>query len=237
MSETIDAGDEFDRFFAAASQEAAQTKADSPFTQDCLWIVEHAQRSADTFPGIAALVLLSIRQPFYLMGTQVADVARNDYASRFLFGWKSAGLHYVRANKKALHASARACHDGTKTLDDLILDYLAVPGLGIVKASFLAQMTVGDGACLDTLNLRTLGLSETAFRLSKTLTVKTVKARIAAYNAVWRSVGDSAHWWDSWCDLVAGRSHNVLGRAIGSAGALSHQVSRLHRIAITGGIT
>jgi hypothetical protein len=230
-------GADFDSMFASAQAESVQFESARPFTTDCLWIVEQAQKSADTFPGIAALVLLSIRQPFYLMGRQVQDVAENDYASRYLFGWKSSGLHHVRANKRSLHYAAQACHGGDITLDELILEYLAIPGMGIVKASFLAQMTVGDGACMDTLNLRTLGLSETAFRLSKTLTVKTVKRRIAAYNAVWRSVGNSAHWWDSWCDLVASRIGNVRGYAIGSAGSSAHAVSKLHRIAITGGIT
>lgn len=233
-------GSDFDSFFASAKAEADSFQATRPFTTDCLWIANQAQNSADVFPGIAALVSLSIQQPFWMLPRQVADVVKRDYASPFLWGHKAGSLHYVRANKRALHASARACYEGDKSLDDLILDYLAIPGLGIVKASFLAQMTVGDGACLDTLNLRTLGLREDAFKTPKTLQVKTIRARIAAYNATWRSVGDSAHWWDSWCDLVASRTHIDVGttrrRTIGSAGADVHAVSRLHRLAITGGI-
>lgn len=232
-----DGADDFDSMFASAKAESDSFQAARPFTTDCLWINSKAQESPDTLPGIAALVLLSIQMPFYRIPVMLQDVRENDYAAKSLWGWKSAGLHYVRANKRALHASALAFVRGDKSLDDLILDYLAIPGLGIVKASFLAQLTVGDGACLDTLNLRTLGLAETAFKTPKTLQVKTVRQRIHAYNAVWRASGDSAHWWDSWCDLVALRQGNILGRAIGSAGGNAHAVSRLHRLAITGGIT
>lgn len=231
-----DAGAEFDSLFASVeADEIAYAARPTLFRTDCLWIAEQAQKSPDALPGIASLVLLSIRQPFVYMPRQIEDVAEWSYSSPYMFGWKKHGLLYVRENKRDLHRSAVACADGRKSLDDLILDYLAIPGLGIVKASFLAQMTVGDGACLDTLNLRTLGLSETAFRMSKTLTVKTVRRRIAAYNACWRSVGDSAYWWDSWCEIVASRSHNVLGRSLqgfDSAAAVSAQ----HRLAITGGI-
>jgi hypothetical protein len=231
-----DSAADFDRMFASAKTESDSHNASRPFVQDCLWIVEQAQKSPDTFPGIVGFVLLTIQQPFYSIARPVRDVAENDYAARSLWGWKGLGLHYARAHKRDLHASALAFRDGRIDLDTLILHYLAIPGLGIVKASFLAQMTVGDGACLDTLNLRTLGLAESAFKTPKTLQVKTIRARIAAYNAVWRSVGDSAYWWDAWCDLVASRTHNVRGYVIGTAGP-SHDVSRLHRLAITGGIT
>jgi len=228
--------DDFDSMFASATAEAATFNRTRPFATDCLWIMERAQASADTFPGIAALVLLSIQMPFYRIPLMVRDVAENDYAAKSLWGWKSNGLHYVRAHKRELHASAQRFARGEIDLDSLILDYLAIPGMGIVKASFMAQLTVGDGACLDTLNLRTLGLSEEAFKLSKSLTVKTVRARIHAYNSVWRGVGDSAHWWDAWCELVAKRSFNILGRSIGKPGSAAHDVSALHRLAITGGI-
>lgn len=232
-----DTAADFDSMFSAVKAESDQFEATRPFTKDCLWIVEHAQKSPDYFPGIASLVLLSIQQPFYSIARQVDDVAKNDYAAKSLWGWKSNGLHYVRANKRELWDAARACYAGNRSLDDLILDYLAVPGLGIVKASFLAQMTVGDGACLDTLNLRTLGLSESAFKTPKTLQVKTIRQRIAAYNATWRSVGNSAYWWDAWCDLVAQRTHNARGASHPSAGQGAHAVSKIHRLAINGGIT
>lgn len=230
-----DGAADFDSFFAAAKADDTRAMSSTHFARDCQWIVQQAQTSADTLPGIGALVLLSIRQPFYLMPMQMKSLARMDYKCPYLFGWKSDGLMYLRMNKRALHKAARACYEGDMSLDDLILEYLAVPGMGIVKASFFAQMTVGNGACLDTLNLRTLGLNETAFRLAKTLSVKTVRRRIASYNACWQSVGDSSYWWDSWCELVASRTRNVRGYAIQGFRSAA-DVSHSHRMAITGGI-
>ena len=232
---TDDDAADFDRFFAETSRDESKRVAESYFTRDCLWIVERAQASPDTFPGIAALVLLSIQQPFVQMPRQIADVAQDGAESQWLFGYKSAGFDFVRRNKRALWESARACHAGKISLDDLILDYLAIPNMGIVKASFLAQMTVGQGACLDTLNLRTMGLSETAFRTPKALKPVSIRKRIATYNAAWRAHGDSAYWWDSWCDLVGNRTHNVRGYKIGGF-ANGSEVSHVHRLAITGGI-
>ena len=232
----MDAGVQFDQLFASAKESDAQSRASTHFARDCLWIVDQVQNGPpESIVGVAALCMLSIQQPFWMMPRQMADLAENGISSVYLFGAKRSGLAYVMRNRRELHKSALAYADGRISLDTLILDYLAVPSLGIVKASFLAQMTVGDGACLDTLNLRTLGLAETAFRLPKTLTVGTVRKRIAAYNAVWRSVGDSAHWWDSWCDLVATRSHNARGALIQGFDDTAH-VSRTHRLAITGGI-
>lgn len=231
-----DAGSDFDAMFASASADAEQFKSTRPFATDCLWIVDHAQKSPDYFPGIGAFVLLTIQQPFWTVPDTVADVATRDYDSPYLWGWKPRGLHYLRTNKHALWQSAVECYNGTKSLDELILDYLAVPGLGIVKSSFLAQLTVGQGACLDTLNLRMLGLDENAFKLSKELTVKTIRRRIATYNATWKAAGDSAYWWDAWCELVASRSHNVRGYAMRSIGNSAAAVSHAHRCAITGGI-
>jgi hypothetical protein len=232
----LDARAEFDSLFADAKASDESARASTHFARDCLWIVNEVQNGKpESMVGVAALVMLSIQQPFYMMPRQIEGVARDGVTSPYLFGAKRNGLACVMRNRRELHRSALRYADGAIDLDTLILDYLAVPCLGIVKASFLAQMTVGDGACLDTLNLRTLGLAESAFRLPKTLTAATVRKRIAAYNAVWRSVGDSAHWWDSWCDLVASRSHNARGALIQGFDDTAH-VSRTHRLAITGGI-
>ena len=234
-SETDTSTVDFDSFFMSAKAAADQQFADSHFTRDCLWIVEHAQQSLDYFPGIAAMVLLSIQQPFYRMPQYIADVVKRDLRSTYLFGHKRFGLEYVRWNKRQLWESARACYKGEISLDDLIYCYLRIPNLGIVKASFLAQMTVGQGACIDTLNQRVLGVTEEFVAAPKTLTEKSMRRRIARYNAAWQSLGDTVWWWDDWCERLAARTHNAIGSRIGTfeSGA---QVSALHRLAITGDI-
>ncbi|XAI96027.1 hypothetical protein [Microcystis phage Mwe-JY26] len=173
------------------------------FSLDARHIARASRESVDVFFWVAVFVILTIRQPFYLMPAQMADVKANGAASRFLFGWKRQAFRALAERKAELQAAAIATHEGRMSLDSLILLYLSIPGLGIVKASFLAQMTAADGACLDTHNLRALGLDESAFKTPKTLKVETIAQRIIAYNAVWRAIGDSAHWWNGWCDFVA----------------------------------
>jgi len=220
-----DPGADFDSFCASA----AAPRAVSLFDIDCLPIVARAQDSADSFPGIGALVLCSIRQPFAIMPIQMADVARNGASARSLFGWKSAGFAYIQANKVALHRAAVGAYGKAEELDNLIMRYLAIPGLGIVKASFLAQMTVGAGACLDSHNLASIGLNLLTFRTPKKLKESSIRKRLTAYNAAWQAVGSSAAWWDSWCEGMAARRDSWFLR--GAA-----QVSALHRLAITAGV-
>lgn len=231
----IDSGLKF-QFLQGAQRVAPRNETPSYFHDDCAFIVDAAQRDANALPGIAALVLCSIQQPFHTVATQLQDVARNGLTSRYLFGSKRDGLAYVMANRRELHAVARAVHGGDATLDDAVLAYLAIPGLGIVKASFLAQMTVGNGACLDLHNLARLGLAESAFKTPKALKVDTIRARIRSYRAVWESIGDSAYWWDSWCDHVAAVVTNSAGRKVNHGFTDGAHVSRYHRLAITAGV-
>ena len=177
----------------------------SPFKIHCIAIVKASQRSADTFANVAIFVLATIQQQFNAMPIQMDSFKRDGINSRFLFGVKRQGYAFIQENKVNLWRQAKRFTKGEISLEQLIIEYMAIPGLGITKASFLAQMTVADGACLDSHNLRRLGLSETQFRLAKGLKVETVLQKIKAYNAVWQSVGDSAYWWDSWCEYLANK--------------------------------
>ena len=93
-----------------------------------------------------------------------------------------------------------------------------VPGLGIVKASFVAQICGLEVACLDTHNLRALGLAETAFKLAKSVKPDTKRAKIAHYVGLCAQTGGSRHWWNAWCQTVAGNKAN---RSLTSADAVS----------------
>jgi len=199
------------------------------FARDCLRIVEKAQVSPDTVADVGCFVLLTIQQWLALVPRAMEDVRKNGVDSRFAWGNKKAGVAYVIANKTELHHCAVETYHGRMTLDSLILHYLAIPGLGITKAQFLAQMTVGDGACLDMHNLRELGLSEAAFKTPKTLKVASIMKRIETYNAIWRAGNrDSAYWWNHWCNSYAIRKQakSPIKYANGS------EVSRVHLCAI-----
>jgi hypothetical protein len=198
----------------------------SYFETDCRDISASALSSPDGFARVATFVLLTIQQQLLSVPHAMADVDAKGRASAFLFGSKRAGYIYVHENKVALHAAALSYKRGAIPFESLLLQFISIPGLGLVKASFLAQCSVMHGACIDTHNLTRLGLPETAFRLPKGLKIANVLARIATYQAICDASGDSAYWWDSWCDYLAQRKQYV------DRGMSGADVSALHRVAI-----
>ena len=241
--------DDIDALFASAQADAKAEQltyeATSHFHRDFRWIVAECQRDVQLFPGIVAFVLLTIRQQFTWMPLQVADVAKHGTKSRFMFGWKPEGFMYARAYASALHNIAVRGFNGDISLEDVILAYMDIPGLGVAKASFLVQMTIGDGACLDTVNIQRLGLAWDAFRTPKSLKSAALRAKIRSYNAVWQAHGNTTYWWDSWCEALTERKTINTGRYRSDGSEILRGIaafpdaaaaSAVHRLAITGGI-
>lgn len=195
--------------------------------RDCMAIVAASRGDATLFPGIAAFVFASIKQPFHSIEDRLADIQKAGVTSRFMYGNHRGGLQYVLNHYQDLHRYAEACNLGVIGLDSLLMEYLKIPGLGIVKASFLAQLTTGQGACMDGINLHRFDLRQDHFRHRSEWTDKTRLAKVRSYNAYWGSIGPSGYWWDTWCQFQADRTENLAGRTmrpIGTAG----DVSKLH---------
>lgn len=155
---------------------------------------------------------------------QMADVWENGRTSKYLFGSKRAGYDFIVEHAERLQDMSKRAAAGSIDLETYVMALLETPNMGIVKASFMAQLTAADGACLDTHNLRRLGLAEDAFKTPKTLKMESVQARIRSYCAVWRAEGSSAFWWNSWCDYLAAQGRNKF--------TSGEQVSRWHRLAL-----
>jgi|SRR5215471_9384954 len=167
----------------------------------------HALKSPEGLTDIVAFVLCTIQQPLQSVKNQMVDVRANGAASKYLFGSKKVGYAYAVAHAEVLHAAVTKAVE----VNDVIgaVDILSnIPGLGIVKASFIAQIVGLEASCLDTHNLKRLGYAETAFRLAKSVKPATKRAKIAAYLDVCTSTGGARHWWNSWCDFVAGNRAN-----------------------------
>jgi hypothetical protein len=187
------------------------------FDRDMPLMRAHAFRSANGLVDVIAFVLCTIRQPLQSVAAQMRDIRENGENATALFGSKRAGYAYAVAHKEVLHAALVAAHAHNDVVG--FVDVVSnVPGLGIVKASFVAQICGFEVACLDTHNLARLGLAETAFRLAKSVKPATKRAKIAEYVAVCARTGGSRHWWNSWCEFVAGNKAN---RSLATADAVS----------------
>jgi len=205
----------------------------SYFNEHCAAINAACEHDSGAVFGAGMLTLLSIRQPFHLMPQQMRSVALMGARSQYLFGWKREGFDYLAANAEEIRQRANEARldSSTEALDSLILDLMQVPGFQIVKASFFAQLLIGRGACLDGNNLARLGLDARAFRTPKTLTRETLLRKIQAYNATWRPHGDSAFWWNSWCDYVAAKYPSKFGdgRAVSALHLIALELHNLRR--------
>ena len=187
------------------------------FDRDMPQMRAHALRSPDGLVDIIAFVLCTIQQPLQSVARQMADVRTNGAASKYLFGSKRDGYQYAVDHKHILHAALLAADANADAIG--FVDVMSnVPGLGIVKASFVAQICGFETACLDTHNLKRLGLAETAFKLAKSVKPDTKRKKIADYLALCVSTGGSRFWWNAWCATVAGNRAN---RSLTSADAVS----------------
>ena len=177
------------------------------FDRDMPAMRSHAMQSADGLVDVIAFVLCTIQQPLQSVANQMQDIRLNGATSKYLFGSKRDGYTYAVEHKQVLHAAMIAAMDH----DDVIgfVDVMSnVPGLGIVKASFVAQCVGFEASCLDTHNLKRLGLAETAFKLSKSVKPDTKRKKISNYLDICKSTGGARHWWNSWCEFVAGNRAN-----------------------------
>lgn len=161
----------------------------------------------DGFKRICTFVLLTIKSPLYDASKDYILVRKGERSNvRSLFGSKHDGLAYLDHHCDELW---EACEDAYEHLDDddaadCILGILTrIPGIGVTKAGFIAQIIYGLSGCIDTHNLKRFGLPETTFKLRKGGAHKTRSALVQMYNQFCRKVGGTATLWDDWCAYVS----------------------------------
>jgi hypothetical protein len=177
------------------------------YDRDMPLMKAHALASPSGLVDVVAFVLCTIQQPLQSVGRQMADIRANGASSKYLFGSKRGGYEYAVAHADVLHAAIVKAVEVRDTIG--AIDVLSnIPGLGIVKASFVAQIVGLEVACLDGHNLKRLGLAEATFKLSKTVKPDTKRKKIAHYVKACAETGGARFWWNSWCEYVAGNKAN-----------------------------
>ncbi len=163
-------------------------------------VAKHATTVAG-FVDTLNMVSLSIRNPWHKVGSMLKDVDKNGAGSIYLKnGTKAAFYAYVTSHAVSLKADCDALAAAGDTVG-LIYRLTQIPGLGIVKAGFVAQLVYGVGGCLDCHNLKRLGLKESAFKLTGKEHLD--KTRIAIYVDAINRAGGTAQLWDDWCVYLA----------------------------------
>ncbi len=177
----------------------------------------HALASPAGLVDVVSFVLCTIQQPLQSVKRQMADIKANGGEAGALFGSKRNGYRYAVEHAAVLHAAIVKAVEVSDTIGAVDV-FSNIPGLGIVKAGFIAQICGLEVACLDGHNLKRLGLGEAAFKLAKSVKPETKRRKIADYVRICGETGGARHWWDSWCDYVAGNKAN---RSLATGDAVS----------------
>jgi hypothetical protein len=174
-------------------------------------IIGHwARQSAENLEAVFMFVTATIQQPIEQVPAILADYRENGPASKYAWGWKSEALRHYAAHRETIYADLMAIHEGVQEQagrEVALLAYLAtLPGLGLVKGAFVAQLAFGVGGCMDSHNMKRFGANAGRFSASAFKALRTPEARITRiveYCALVATVGGGAALWDSWCDYVA----------------------------------
>lgn len=162
--------------------------------------------------GIVGFTLSTIQAGLSTCDQQAKKVLKHKYKANCLWGKKAEGLQYAIENdgylySKATHIMQTYGYGSVDGIIEVILLFMKVPNLGMVKASFVAQQLGFDVACLDTHNLKRLGMKDNFTKVPAGMTDAGKRKKIRTYVELCQKEG-SEYWWNTWCDYVAGNSAN-----------------------------
>lgn len=176
-------------------------------------VQQYAQVSASNLSDVTLMGVLSIRQPWLNIGTQMIDVKTNKLNAKSLWGFKKDTYIYLESNKHKMYAQMMAVINSNKTdaskAMSLMKIFLRVDGLGMAKAGFMCQLTAGLVGCMDSHNLKMYNLDAKDFVLAKNpKTIKSLDAnvkKIRNYIQICNEYG-TENLWNSWCSFLATKS-------------------------------
>jgi len=158
---------------------------------------------------VGLIALLSVRMQWIGVGTQLKDVRAHGRRSKCLWGHKRKGYDYIVANKALLYRTIRDLRAERISVRAFIRQWIKVPGMGIVKASFVAQMTCGKAGCLDMHNIERFGLNADVWKVPtrKKLAdqMQVIDDTINLYLKLCELCGTPEALWDDWCEVLAGK--------------------------------
>ena len=190
-------------------------------------------RGPDAMVNTGLFVLLTIQAGLSTVRGSMVKVERDGYDADCLWGKKAEGYEYLVDNAEYLYGKLYHIADtkGYESVDacaDVIQLFMAVPNLGMVKAAFLAQCLGFNVACIDSHNIKRLGISPNLVKSPPSgMKPATVRKKVEQYVELTQVEG-SEYWWNTWCEYVAGNRAN---RALDTGDV----VSRFHVECVTYG--
>ena len=174
------------------------------YSQHVPVIRSYCMESPENLASMVEFVLATIQQGLSTVPMILDDIRTNKDKSAFLFGSKRRGYRYLHDNKQVLFDSVSGCIDPVEAVSI----FFQIDGIGAVKAGFCAQLLGFNTGCIDSHNLKLLGINPNAVSIPKSLKPATRVKRLHDYVDLTHEVGGAQYLWDSWCSHVAGNQAN-----------------------------
>jgi len=180
--------------------------------------------------GVVRFVLTTIQAGLSTCTGQAQKIVDDGLDANCLWGKKSDGLAYARENKEWLYGQVYKIvethgYDSVTGCADAVQLFMAVPNLGMVKAAFVAQCLGFNVSCIDSHNIKRLGISPNLVKSPpSTMKPATVRKKVIQYVQLCRDLANTPktknlmmcldcdtaaeYWWNSWCSYVAGNQAN-----------------------------
>ena len=181
------------------------------YREDVVAIEAYVEQGPDALVDVIEFVLCTIQAGLSTVKGQRQDIAAVGLESHFLWGKKAEGLLYAKTKAAWLWGKLSYLKEKGRNDPHIIAEatllLMEVPNLGMVKASFVLQCLGFNTACIDSHNLKRLGLKPSAVKVGYKLSPKAKETKVLAYIKLCQEKG-AEYWWDSWCEYVAGNRAN-----------------------------
>lgn len=180
------------------------------FAEHAPAIARYAQASPEGLRRVVDFVSLTIRMPFYRVPDDMKAVDRGETGP--IWGMKRATFDWLKDNYVALYEGAMKdaqIDDAREREAALLYRFAGIPGIGLVKGGFIAQLAFGCGGCLDANNIERYNLNPLKLRGNRFKATKRPENKeslVHEYQTMLQQCGGTEHLWDSWCEYLAERN-------------------------------
>jgi hypothetical protein len=172
-------------------------------------IISGAMRAdLECFKRGVMFAILSMRVQFPRVPAQCAELAKKGPEADCLWGHKFDAYQYLCEHD---HTLWRAACDANSP-EECILALTVIPGLGVIKAGFVAQMLGWDVACLDVRNFQRLGGTDWS-RRDRARKEQPAQFRRKVSQYVQETQGRARELWDDWC-IDAGEAYLMTAQSV-----------------------
>ena len=183
-------------------------------------ISAYARKNPDNFAAVLRFVVVTIQNRLFNCPSDCETVSEvitgraNDAtelaAQGILYGHKRGAVETIQAEKESLFWQAEEIFyhatSEREAASGLIALFVSIPGLGMVKAGFAAQLIYGVAGCLDSHNIARYGIDPKRLKSDLYKNAKTYKTRqkhLNFYLDLCEQFGGCESLWNSWCEHLA----------------------------------